>query len=128
MPACPHRLLIIEDDRDLARNLVDYLGLRGYVVDYTPDGFSAENLLKRKLRSHRPPDLDLPGIDGISLCKRYRHEMYGRTPLVILTAQDDVDVKISALDIGADDYVVKPVSLRELDARIPLIPKHLKQH
>jgi DNA-binding response OmpR family regulator len=114
----PHRLLIIEDDRDLARNLVDYLGLRGYVVDYAPDGFSAENLLKRENYDLIVLDLNLPGIDGISLCKRYRHEMYGRTPLVILTAQDDVDVKISALDIGADDYVVKPVSLRELDARI----------
>jgi DNA-binding response OmpR family regulator len=88
------------------------------VVDYAPDGFSAENLLKRENYDLIVLDLNLPGIDGISPCKRYRHEMYGRTPLVILTAQDDVDVKISALDIGADDYVVKPVSLRELDARI----------
>ena len=114
----PHRLLIIEDDRDLARNLVDYLGLRGYVVDYAPDGFSAENLLKRENYDLIVLDLNLPGIDGISLCKRYRHEMYGRTPLVILTAQDDVDVKISALDIGADDYVVKPYSVVELMARL----------
>ncbi len=73
----PHRLLIIEDDRDLARNLVDYLGLRGYVVDYAPDGFSAENLLKRENYDLIVLDLNLPGIDGISLCKRYRTRCTG---------------------------------------------------
>lgn len=114
----PHKLLIIEDDRDLARNLVDYLGLRGYLVDYAADGLSAENLLKSNEYDLVVLDLNLPGIDGISLCKRFRHEMLGKAPVVILTAQDDVDVKISALDIGADDYLVKPVTLRELDARI----------
>lgn len=114
----PHKLLIIEDDRDLARNLVDYLGLRGYIVDYAADGLSAENLLKRNEYDLIVLDLNLPGIDGITLCKRFRHEMFGKAPVVILTAQDDVDVKISLLDIGADDYVVKPVTLRELDARI----------
>ena len=114
----PHRLLIIEDDRDLARNLVDYLELRGYVTDYAPDGYSALNLLGQESYDLILVDLNLPGIDGISLCKRFRSEMYGKAPIVVLTAQDDIDVKISALDLGADDYVVKPVSLRELDARI----------
>lgn len=114
----PHRLLIIEDDRDLARNLVDYLELRGYVTDYAPDGYSALNLLGQESYDLILVDLNLPGIDGISICKRFRSEMYGKSPIVVLTAQDDVDIKISALDLGADDYVVKPVSLRELDARI----------
>lgn len=114
----PHRLLIVEDDRDLARNLIDYLEIQGYVTDYAPDGFSALNLLSGHAYDLVVLDLNLPGVDGITLCKRFRHELYGRTPVVVLTAQDDLDVKIAAFDLGADDYVVKPVALRELEARI----------
>ena len=109
-----HRLLIVEDDRDLARNLIDYLELRGYVTDYAP----AINLLSANAYDLVVLDLMLPGIDGITLCKRMRHELLKRTPVVMLTAKDDVDVKISAFDFGADDYIVKPVALRELEARI----------
>jgi len=59
----------------------------------------------------------LPGIDGIAICHRLRHELLKRTPVIMLTAKDDVDVKVSALDAGADDYIVKPVALKELEAR-----------
>src|SRR3990172_1699587 len=113
-----HRLLIVEDDRDLARNLIDYLELRDYTTDYAPDGYAAINLLSANAYDLVVLDLMLPGIDGITLCKRMRHELLKRTPVVMLTAKDDVDVKISAFDFGADDYIVKPVALRELEARI----------
>jgi len=114
----PHRLLLVEDDRNLARNLVDYLELRGYVIDYAPDGFLAVNLLGGHAYDLIILDLGLPGIDGITLCKRYRCELYGKAPVVMLTARDEVDTKVAAFDLGADDYVVKPVALRELEARI----------
>ena len=112
------RLLIVEDDRDLARNLIDYLDLQGYLADYAPDGLSALNLLRQNSYDLLVLDLSLPGLDGITLCRRYRNELYGRAPIVVLTAQDDLNVKVSAFDLGADDYVVKPVALRELEARI----------
>lgn len=112
-----HSILIVEDDRDLARNLIDYLELRGYVTDYAPDGFAAINQLKANHYDLVVLDLMLPGIDGIAVCHRLRHELMKRTPVIMLTAKDDVDVKVSAFDFGADDYIVKPVALKELEAR-----------
>lgn len=112
-----HSVLIVEDDRDLARNLIDYLELRGYATDYAPDGFAAINQLKANRYDLVVLDLMLPGIDGIAVCHRLRNELMKRTPVIMLTAKDDVDVKVSAFDLGADDYIVKPVALKELEAR-----------
>lgn len=112
-----HSVLVVEDDRDLARNLVDYLDLRGYATDYAPDGFAAINRLQSGHYDLVILDLMLPGIDGIAVCHRLRHELMKRTPVIMLTAKDDVDVKVSAFDFGADDYIVKPVALKELEAR-----------
>jgi DNA-binding response OmpR family regulator len=113
-----NRLLIVEDDRDLARNLIDYLDLQGYVTDYAPDGYAALQLLADNAYDLVVLDLMLPGLDGIGICKHIRQAMMSRLPVVMLTAKGDIDTKISAFDIGADDYVVKPVALRELEARI----------
>lgn len=113
-----HRLLIVEDDRDLASNLVDYLSLRGYAMTLAADGETAMDLLARERFDLIVLDLNLPGIDGLTVCERYRRQLNGKAPVMVLTAQDDVDVKISMLDIGAADYVIKPVTLREMDARI----------
>ena len=60
----------------------------------------------------------LPVIDGLSVCTRIRQQLHSNVPVVMLTAKDEVDLKVAALDIGADDYVVKPASLREIEARI----------
>ncbi|TXG86195.1 MAG: response regulator transcription factor [Thermomicrobiales bacterium] len=111
-------VLIVEDDRDLARNLVDFLELQGYVVDYAADGYSAMFLLGANAYDLIVLDLMLPGQDGLSLCDRIRSDFKSSVPIVMLTAKDEVDVKVSAFDIGADDYVVKPAALREIEARI----------
>jgi DNA-binding response OmpR family regulator len=113
-----NRLLVVEDDRDLARNLIDYLEIQGYVTDYAPDGHAALRLLASNAYDLAVLDLMLPGIDGIGICKRVRQELCSHVPIVMLTAKDDIDTKISAFDIGADDYLIKPVALRELEARI----------
>lgn len=112
------RILIVEDDRDLARNLIDYLEIQGYVSDYAPDGHAALRLLSANSYDLLVLDLMLPGLDGIGICKQVRNELRSSVPIVMLTAKDDIDTKITALDIGADDYVIKPVALRELEARI----------
>lgn len=111
-------LLIVEDDRDLASNLIDFLGIQGYVTDYAADGHAALKLLGINDYDLVVLDLMLPGVDGMSICSHIRHQMCSRVPIVMLTAKDGIDTKISAFDIGADDYVVKPASLREIEARI----------
>jgi len=111
-------VLIVEDDRDLARNLVDFLQLQGYVVDYASDGYMAMHLLGANDYDLIVLDLMLPGQDGLTLCRRIRAELHLRVPIVMLTAKDEVDTKVSAFDIGADDYVVKPAALKEIEARI----------
>ena len=111
-------VLIVEDDRDLARNLVDFLQLQGYVVDYAPDALLAMHLLGANEYDLIVLDLMLPGQDGLTLCRHIRSELHNRVPIVMLTAKDEVDTKVSAFDIGADDYVVKPAALREIEARI----------
>lgn len=112
------RLLIVEDDRDLAGNLIDFLEIQGYVTDYAADGHAALNLLTSTEYDLVVLDMMLPGIDGLAICGRIRQRLRSTVPIVMLTAKDEVDTKIAAFDIGADDYVVKPTSLREIEARI----------
>ena len=113
-----NRLLIVEDDRDLARNLIEYLELQGYVTDFAADGQTALQLVAAEQFDLVVLDLMLPVIDGLSVCTRIRQQLHSNVPVVMLTAKDEVDLKVAALDIGADDYVVKPASLREIEARI----------
>lgn len=112
------RLLIVEDDRDLARNLIDFLEIQGYATDYSADGHAALSLLASNEYDLVVLDMMLPGVDGLTICSRMRQQLRNNVPVVILTAKDEIDTKIAAFDIGADDYVVKPVSLREIEARI----------
>lgn len=112
------RLLIVEDDRDLAGNLIDFLEIQGYVTDYAADGHAALNLLASNEYDLVVLDMMLPGVDGLTICSRIRQQLRSLVPVVMLTAKDEVDTKIAAFDIGADDYVVKPASLREVEARI----------
>lgn len=113
-----HAVLVVEDDLDLARNLVDFLQLQGYETDYAPEAGSAMHLLRANSYDLVVLDLMLPGQDGMTLCRRIRGELRSRVPVVMLTAKDEVDTKVSAFDTGADDYVVKPAALREVEARI----------
>ncbi len=112
------RLLIVEDDRDLASNLADFLGILGYVTDCVADGRAALTLLAANSYDLVVLDLMLPGVDGMTVCSHIRQQMRSRVPVVMLTAKDEIDTKISAFDIGADDYIVKPAALREIEARI----------
>jgi len=112
------RLLIVEDDRDLAGNLIDFLEIQGYLTDYAADGHAALGLLASNEYDLVVLDITLPGVDGLTICSRIRQQLRSKVPVVMLTAKDEVDTKIGAFDIGADDYVVKPASLREIEARI----------
>ena len=112
------KLLVVEDNPDLAANLIDYFEARGHVVDSAGDGLLALRLASGQDFDLILLDLVLPGIDGVTLCRRLREEAGKRTPVLILTARDGLDDKIAGLEAGADDYVVKPFALREVEARV----------
>lgn len=111
------RLLLAEDDIDLAETLAEALEDQRYVVDVVNNGEAGwyqVNLLEYDLLVL---DVMLPELDGISLCQRLRSQGY-TMPIILLTARDTSTDKIAGLDAGADDYIVKPVDLQELFARI----------
>nr|AGC09576.1 response regulator [uncultured organism] len=110
-------VLLIEDNPDLAGNIVDYLESRGHRVDLARDGLSGLHFAASKAFDAIVLDLGLPGIDGVELCRRLRHEGI-TTPILMLTARGELDDKVLGLEAGADDYLVKPLSLRELEARL----------
>jgi len=110
-------ILLIEDNRDLALNMFDYLEAKGYAMDLAGDGISGLHLAVTNHYDSIILDLMLPGIDGLTLCRRLR-EGGQHTPVLMLTARDALDDKIAGLEAGADDYVVKPFALREVDARL----------
>jgi len=110
-------ILLIEDNRDLATNLFDYFEARGHIIDLAADGISGLHFAATNQYDVLLLDVMLPGMDGLTLCKRLR-EAGKQTPILMLTARDSLDDKIAGLEAGADDYVVKPFALREVDARL----------
>lgn len=112
------RVLIIEDDVDIATNLYDYLGGRGHVVDHAADGLTGLHLAVAHDYDALLLDLALPGIDGLALCRKLRTEARRATPVLMLTARDTLDDKLAGFDNGADDYLVKPYALQEVEARL----------
>ena len=112
------RVLLIEDDPDILANLYGYLEPLGYRLDSARDGYAGLALAADHGHDAIVLDLMLPGIDGLELCRRLRHELRRDTPVLMLTARDTVEDKVLGLRSGADDYLVKPFSLAELDARL----------
>lgn len=110
------RILVVEDEPDLRRGLVQALREEGYAVDNAPDG--AEGLYKAKAWQYDAIVLDLmlPGLDGLKVLDELRKNQ--STPVLILTARDTTADKVKGLDLGADDYLVKPFQLVELKARL----------
>ena len=119
----PLRILVVEDNPDLAANLVDYFEAKGHLADAAGDGHSGWRLAIRSDYDVIVLDLMLPGLDGTSLCRRLREEAGKLTPILMLTARDTIEDKIAGLEAGADDYVVKPFVLRELEARIKALSR-----
>ncbi|HPY40407.1 MAG TPA: response regulator transcription factor [Thiolinea sp.] len=110
------RLLLVEDTADLAEAIVERLTQDGHAVDWLNDGEQALKVLSYQSYSLVILDLGLPKLDGMRVLKHLRTEN-NKTPVLVLTARSGIDDRVQALDIGADDYLVKPVDLRELSAR-----------
>jgi DNA-binding response OmpR family regulator len=112
------RLLLIEDHKDIAANVAEYFEARGDEVEYAEDGPAGLEAALHKSYDVLILDIMLPGLDGLSLCRQLRQAGHTRVPILMLTAKDLLEDKIEGFEAGADDYLVKPFSLAELDARL----------
>ncbi len=114
------KILIIEDEKKMQAGLRDNLEIEGYAVDCASDGKSGLDLLLKKSYDCVILDVMLPGISGFDLLRRGR-EQGVRTPVIMLTARGEEVDKVLGLELGADDYITKPFSLRELLARVTAV-------
>jgi DNA-binding response OmpR family regulator len=119
-------VLIVEDNEDLIENLYSFLEPRGYQLDCGRSGYAGLALVADNTYDAIILDVMLPGIDGYSLCKKIRHELRVKTPVLMLTAKDSIENRVQGFDSGADDYLIKPFSLVELDARIKALVRRVK--
>lgn len=115
------RILLVEDNRDILANMADYLGLKGYTVDCAQDGLSGLHLVATAHYDLIVLDVMLPGLDGFTLCRRLREDARRDTPVIMLTARDQLDDRLQGFRSGADDYLLKPFALSELAARIEAV-------
>ena len=113
------RVLVVEDDPNLAEVVQRYLGREGFEVEAVADGESGLERALEWLPDLVVLDIMLPGIDGLEVCRRLRGS--APIPVVMLTARTEEDDRVLGLELGADDYVTKPFSPRELTARVKAV-------
>ncbi|MBZ0334419.1 response regulator transcription factor [Marinobacter sp. AL4B] len=111
------KLLLAEDDLDLAQTLVQYLELEGFICDHVSNGIAALNLIEQNSYDVLLLDINMPRLNGLGLCQRLR-EHGNDTPVLMLTARDQLDDKLQGFNAGTDDYLVKPFEMEELLARV----------
>lgn len=117
MVICAMRILLVEDDKMIGEGLQKGLRQGGYSINWVQDGVTAEHALKDERYDLVILDIGLPGKSGLDVLQslRGRHET---VPVLVLTARDAVSDRVKGLDIGADDYMLKPFALEELEARV----------
>jgi DNA-binding response OmpR family regulator len=115
------RILIIEDNADISASIYDFLESRGHIMDAAPDGVTGLHFAVSNDYDVIILDLGLPGIDGLDVCRRLREDAKRNTPVIMLTARDELEHKLAGFDSGADDYLVKPFLLEELAARVQVL-------
>lgn len=120
------RILLVEDDPEQREPLQTALTRSGHIVDGVADGAIAQNLLDAQAYDLLILDWLLPGVDGLTLCRQVRRAQQG-TPILLLTARDTTADKVQGLDAGADDYLVKPVDVAELLARVRALRRRSPQ-
>ena len=118
-------VLIIEDNRDTAASVKEFLKALGYTVDVAINGITGLQLAITRNYSVIILDLNLPGIDGFEICRQLRQTARRQIPVLMLTAKTSLENKLEGFNSGADDYLTKPFSLKELAARIKLLTGHI---
>lgn len=117
------KILVIEDNRDIAENIADYLEPQGHILDFAVDGLAGLRLASSESFDAIVLDVMLPGLDGFGVASRLRQEHGVSTPIIMLTARDQLDDKLQGFASGVDDYLVKPFSVKELEARLLALGK-----
>jgi len=112
------RILIVEDNPDLAENIADFLEGHGHVLDFAMDGIGGLHLALTQDYDAIILDIMLPRMNGLTFCRKLREKGGKQIPVLMLTARDTLADKLEGFDAGADDYLVKPFDLEELAARI----------
>ncbi|KWA30268.1 two-component system response regulator [Burkholderia multivorans] len=120
------KVLVIEDDPAIAANVYDYLEGRGFHVDVAASGPAGLQFALAEVWDAILLDISLPSMDGLTLCRKLREEAHCDTPVLMLTARDALDDKLSGFEHGADDYLVKPFSLKEVGARLDALIKRYR--
>jgi len=124
-PAPKTSLLIIEDDDNISTAIEEYFSRAGYSVTTAPDGIAGIEAAVKNRPDVVVLDLMLPKMDGLAVCKELRQK-HPQMPILMLTAKDDVVDKVLGLEMGADDYITKPFSLREVEARIKSVLRRVR--
>ncbi len=119
------KVLLVEDDHHLGKMLVDGLSHEGFQVDWVRDGYSAVNSILEGEYDLVLLDIMLPKMDGLKVCKRIREVR--DIPIIMLTAKGQLEDKVEGLSAGADDYITKPFSFKELLARINAVLRRYKR-
>lgn len=119
------KVLVIEDNQDIAASIRDYLETLNYTVDIANNGMTGLNLAISIDYCVIILDLGLPDIDGVDICSRIRHDAHRSVPILMLTARSTLENKLQGFESGADDYLVKPFSLKELAARIKVLSERI---
>lgn len=114
------KILVVEDDAPLGRGITTALKGENYVVDWMSEGLSALHCLEQEKYDIVVLDLGLPDIDGTEVLRKIRHGK-NDVPVLILTARDGIEDRVAGLDAGADDYLIKPFDVHELQARIRVL-------
>lgn len=120
------RILVIEDNPDILANLYGFLEPLGYVIESARTGPAGLAQAAEHRHDAIVLDLMLPGMDGLEVCRRLRQTLRQATPVLMLTARDTVQDKVVGFDAGADDYLVKPFSLVELDVRLKALSRRAR--
>lgn len=117
------RMLIVEDHVALAENLFEYFDSQRYILDFSADGLTALHLLAVNQYDVIVLDVMLPGVSGYEICRRIRQDLKCTTPVIMMTAKDQLQDKEQGFSHGADDYLVKPFNLRELELRVQALDR-----
>jgi len=121
----PRRILVVDDESQITRVLRTTLSSRGYDLRIANDGETALEIMKDWSPDLVITDLSMPNLDGLELCRRLR--TYSQVPIIVLSVRGEERTKVQALDAGADDYVTKPFSPRELVARVRAVLRRARE-
>ncbi len=120
------RALIIEDNRDIAANIGVFFENKGHILDFAEDGMQGLELAITNAYDAIVLDLMLPRMDGLEVCRKLREENRVDTPILMLTARDTLENKLAGYAAGGDDYLIKPFSLLELEARLTALHRRAR--